>query len=345
MKRWLPGIGLLVALAGIGGGLWWDYQRFLAQPLAVSGEGQVLEVRPGSSIAVIAEELVARGVLTHPWQSWYLQAYARLQGLAPKLKTGEYALEPELTPRELLARIVAGKVIQYSLTVVEGWTFRQLRAALRAHPQLEQTLQDLGDEEVMARLGHPGLHPEGRFFPDTYRFPRGTRDLDFLQRAFATMQKKLDEVWARRAADLPLQSPDEVLILASIVEKETALPSERREIAGVFARRLQKNMPLQTDPSVIYGLGDGFDGNLRRQDLEADTPYNTYTRTGLPPTPIALPGAAALAAAVDPAPGDALYFVARGDGSGGHVFSRTLEEHNRAVRQYLHNRRAGEAGP
>lgn len=307
-----------------------DYRRFLDTPLGVPASTLVLEVKPGSGIADLARELqrqpgLLRSVL-------YLEAHVRLSGLAPRLKAGEYAITPGLTPRALIDRIVAGRVIQYPLTVVEGWTFRQLRQALAAHPKLVQTLQGSSNAEVMVRLGRPGEHPEGRFLPDTYHFPAGFTDVAFLRRALAAMDRRLAEAWSRRAPDVLLSDPYQVLILASIIEKETAVPAERPDIAGVFARRLRKGMRLQTDPTVIYGLGEAFDGDLRRRDLTADTPYNTYTHEGLPPTPIALPGSDSLNAAVNPAPGDALYFVA--DGQGGHVFSATLEEHNQAVRRY-----------
>ena len=209
--------------------------------------------------------------------------------------------------------------------------------AVRHHPKIQQTLEGLSDAEIMDRLGHPDENPEGRFFPDTYHFPRGTTDVVFLQRAYATMARRLDEAWRQRAPDLPLKTPYQALILASIIEKETGLPEERPAIAGVFIRRLRKGMRLQTDPTVIYGLGESCDGELRRRDLRRDTPYNTYVHKGLTPTPIALPGAGSLRAAVNPAPGDALYFVATGNG--GHVFSNTLKEHNRAVRKYQLRRR------
>lgn len=306
-----------------------DYRDFLDTPLTAPADGGVLTVAPGDSINGIAARLQAQGVLR---SAWYLQAYARLSGQAGRIKAGEYALDADFTPPELLARLVAGRVIQYSLTIVEGWTFRQMLAAVQNHPKLVHTLNNLTDQDIMARLGHPDEHPEGRFFPDTYHFPAGTRDIDFLQRAYDTMAQRLAETWAARTASLPIKTPYEALILASIIEKETAVPDERRAIAGVFTRRLQRGMLLQTDPTVIYGMGTAYAGNIRRSDLKTDTPYNTYTRKGLPPTPIALPGAAALAAAVDPAAGDSLYFVARGDGS--HVFSNTLAEHNRAVRRY-----------
>jgi UPF0755 protein len=223
-------------------------------------------------------------------------------------------------------------VIQYALTVIEGWTFRQMLEAVRAHEAIRRTLDGLDDAGIMARLGRPGEHPEGRFYPDTYHFPRGTTDAEFLTRAHRKMQAAVEEAWGRRAAGLPYASPYEALVLASIVEKESGVAAERDQIAGVFVRRLRKGMKLQADPTVIYGLGTEFDGNLRRRDLEADNPYNTYTRTGLPPTPISLPGGGALRAAVAPAEGTALYFVAKGDGT--HHFSATLDEHQRAVTRF-----------
>ena len=327
MWRWLLaslGLALFLSL------LYSDYQQFLDAPLEVSADGQVLEVKPGMGINEIARHLQRQPGLSRP--ALYLEAHARLNGLAARLKVGEYALSPGLTPRTLIDRIVAGQVIQHALMVVEGWTFRQLQQAMTRHPKLAQTLQGLSDADVMARLGRPGEHPEGRFLPDTYHFPAGFTDEAFLRRAMTAMDQRLAEIWQNRAPNLPLDNPYQALILASIIEKETGLPAERPEIAGVFARRLLKGMRLQTDPTVIYGLGEAFDGDLRQRDLTTDTPYNTYTRKGLPPTPIALPGEAALKAAVNPAAGDALYFVA--DGQGGHVFSRTLAEHNRAVRRY-----------
>lgn len=307
-----------------------DYRLFLDTPCAVPANGLIFEVTPGMGIGDIARELRRQpGVLR---SALYLEAFARLNGFAPNLKAGEYAIVPGTTPRRLIEQIAAGRVIQHALIVVEGWTFQQLRQALAAHPKIVHTLREANDAEIMARLGRSGEHPEGRFFPDTYHFPAGTTDEAFLRRALTAMDRRLNEVWVRRAPDSPLSDPYQALILASIVEKETALPSERPAIAGVFVRRLKKGMPLQTDPTVIYGLGAAFDGDLRRRDLMADTPYNTYVRKGLPPTPIALPGGEALAAVANPGSGDALYFVATGDG--GHSFSATLEEHNRAVRRY-----------
>ena len=310
--------------------LYADYRTFITTPLGVPNDGLTLTVKPGMGIGAIARELQRQPGLLR--SAIYLEAYARSCGLAPRLKAGEYALIPGMTPRSLLERIATGQVIQYPLTVVEGWTFRQLRQALAEHPNIVHTLQPLDDAAIMARLGRPGVHPEGRFFPDTYHFPAGTRDEAFLQRALTAMDQRLAAIWDQRVPNLPLRDAEQALILASIVEKETGQAEERAQIAGVFIRRLQKDMPLQTDPTVIYGLGAAFDGDLRRQDLLTDTPYNTYTRKGLPPTPIALPGAAALRATVQPAAGDALYFVA--NGSGGHVFSATLDEHNQAVNRY-----------
>ncbi len=324
--RWALAFGLALSLVLI----YTDYRQFLETPLSVPAQGLTFEIKPGVGIGQLARQLQQQPGLSRP--AFYLEAYARSTGLASRLKAGEYALTPGLTPRALLDRIVAGRVIQYPLTIVEGWTFRQLRQALMAHPKLVQTLSGLSDAEVMARLGRPGEHPEGWFLPDTYHFPAGFTDEAFLRRAQAAMDQRLREIWSRRAPDAPVNDPYQALILASIIEKETGVAAERAEIAGVFARRLRQGMRLQTDPTVIYGLGAVFDGNLRRRDLETDTPYNTYTRSGLPPTPIALPGIAALEAAVNPASGDTFYFVA--DGKGGHVFSRTLDEHNRAVRQY-----------
>ena len=337
MKKMLL-LSLAVLLAGtllVSSAVYKDFLGFLDSPLNVAEEDELaFTVAPGASIATIARELEDRAVLR---SALYWQVHARLSGLAARIKAGEYAITHETTPRSLLENLVAGRVIQYSLTIVEGWTFRQMLEAVHNHDKLEHTLRDLGDAEIMEHLGRPGEHPEGRFFPDTYYFPRGTTDLAFLKRAYETMEKRLQDAWEARAPGLPLQSPYEALILASIIEKETGQPSEREEIAGVFVRRLQKGMLLQTDPTVIYGVGDSFDGNLQRKHLETDTPYNTYTRKGLPPSPIALPGAHSLVAAVNPALGDSLYFVAKGDGS--HVFSSTINEHNRAVRKYQLNGR------
>ncbi len=290
------------------------------------------EVATGRTLTMVAQDLQQRGVLSH---AVYLVALSYLQGDKHSVRAGEYMLLPGTTPPQLLEQLALGKVTDHVLTLVEGWTFRQVLDAVARNEKLEHTLSGLSDAEIMARLGFSGLHPEGRFYPDTYHFPKGTSDADFLKRAYRAMQQHLQAAWETRSADLPFHTPEEALILASIVEKETGLAIERPQIAGVFVRRMRLGMALQTDPTVIYGMGDSFDGNLRRSDLTTDTPYNTYTRNGLPPTPIAMPGLEAIRAVLHPAPGDALFFVARGDG--GHIFSATLAEHNRAVYKYQIN--------
>jgi UPF0755 protein len=256
----------------------------------------------------------------------------RLSGQARQIKAGNYELERGTTPISLLSKLVRGEEALRSVTLVEGWNFRQVREALRKAEQLKPLTEGMMPEELMQQVGKPGLAPEGRFFPDTYTYAKGSTDLALLQRAARAMDKKLEAAWAQRAPQTLLKSPDEALILASIVEKETGRSGDRSQIAAVFSNRLRIGMRLQTDPTVIYGLGPLFDGNLRKADLLADTPWNTYTRTGLPPTPIAMPGRGALLAAVQPADSKALYFVARGDGSS--QFSATLDEHNRAVNKY-----------
>lgn len=323
--------GVLVVLAGLAGGGWlrMEYRAFVENPVNLPNGRTYYTIPSGASPRWIAQDLAQRGVLPHPS---HLVWYARWSGKGPNIKAGEYELVPGTTAPQLLDQFVAGKVVQHSLMLVEGWTFPQVLDAIDRYEALDHRLTGLPDGEIMARIGHPGEHPEGRFLPDTYRFPRGTTDIAFLQRAYIAMQRYLEKEWDGRADGLPFASPYEALILASIVEKETAVPAERFEIAGVFVRRLRLGMRLQTDPTVIYGMGAGFDGNLRRQDLVRDTPYNTYARSGLPPTPIAMPGAASIHAVLHPADGTALYFVARGDGS--HHFSSTLEEHNGAVAKY-----------
>ena len=329
-KFLFKGFAIVVLAASLGLG-WFlvDYWDFLNSPLELSAGEETFEVAPGTSMRGIAGQLHARGVIRSPR---YFEWHARLRGVAGSLHAGEYRLLPELTPAQLIENMSQGKVMLHAVTIVEGWTFRQMLEILHANEHLQHTLRGLEPEEIMARLGYPDEHPEGQFFPDTYRFPSGTSDLAVLARAYQATQEHLAREWQTRDPDVPLDSPYEALILASIVEKETGVPSERGQIAGVFARRLQKGMRLQTDPTVIYGLGTGFDGNLRRRHLREDGPYNTYRRGGLPPTPIALPGLASIQAALHPEPGDTLYFVSRGDGS--HVFSATLQEHNEAVIRY-----------
>jgi UPF0755 protein len=290
---------------------------------------QTYEVRPGMTLRAFARELAARGVL-HESQSFVV--VATLTGRARALKTGEYRFADGLSASSLLAQVAAGRVVEYPLVLVEGWTFRQFQQSLAQAPKLQQTLAGLPPAKVMERLGHAGEHWEGRFYPDTYKYSSGHTDLMILTRAYDRMQAQLEAEWPKRGPGLLFRNPYEALILASIVEKETGKGEERPLIAGVFLNRLQRNMKLQTDPTVIYGLGEKFDGNLRRRDLVNDTPYNTYTRTGLPPTPIAMPGGAAIRAVLHPEVTRALYFVSRGDGS--HVFSETLKDHNDAVIRY-----------
>lgn len=323
-------IALVILLSSIGSAwLLMDYQNFTGAPVHVPDEGLNYTIVPGTSLRTTADDLGRRGIIEKP-HLFVLLAY--LNGQAHAIKAGEYALKPGMRPYDLLALFASGKVTQYAFTLVDGTTFRQLRAAVAEDAVLLQTLQGVDDNKLMARLGLPGMAPEGWFFPDTYHFPRGTSDFYFLQRALHAMQKHLATEWSQRAPGLPYQTPYQALIMASIVEKETAAPMERPEIAGVFVRRLLRGMPLQTDPTVIYGLGAAYDGNIRRRDLTTDGPYNTYLRGGLPPTPIAQPGSASLHAALHPAGGDSLYFVARGDGS--HQFSASLAEHNKAVVKY-----------
>ena len=323
-------LGLLViCFSAVFGWFGYDYQNFRQTPLAVPQDGMMIEIPPGSSVRGIAADLAQKKLITSPL---YFEVLARTSGTASRLQAGEYRIDPGLRPEAFLQLLVSGKVVQHTLTVIEGWTFRQMLAAVQAHPVLVHTLRDASPDDIMAALDRKGEHPEGRFLPDTYHFPRGMNDVDFLNRAYAAMEQTLQREWSGRAPDLPLKTPFEALILASIVEKETGIADERPRIAGVFVRRLQQGMRLQTDPTVIYGLGERFDGDIRSSDLRADTPYNTYTRDGLPPTPIALPGQDAIRAVLHPAEGKELFFVSKGDGS--HHFSATLEEHNRAVREY-----------
>jgi UPF0755 protein len=319
----LKALWVTVLLLG-GAGLWWIHQ-----PLPISGEAVDLSIEPGTPPRAVAQAVADAGVPVSPLA---LYAWFRLSGQARQIRAGNYALEPGTTPRSLLRKLVRGEESLRTLTIVEGWNWRQVRAALAQASDLRADSRALDDATLMQALGRPGVAPEGRFFPDTYTYAKGASDLSILARAMRAMDHQLVAAWALRASDLPLASAEEALILASIIEKETAREQDRRLIAGVFINRLRRGMPLQTDPTVIYGLGERFDGNLRKRDLQTDTPWNTYTRSGLPPTPIAMPGRASLLAAVQPANTDAIYFVARGDGSS--HFSATLEEHNRAVNRY-----------
>ncbi len=306
-----------------------QYQEFLASPLNIQADSVDYSVKSGASMRNIARDLTQMGLLEEPT---FLVVRARMRELAQSIKVGEYTIKQGTSPDQLLDQMVKGKVKQYSLTLIEGWSFREVMAAINAHPQLRHTLIDKNNEQIMQAIGHEGVHPEGRFFPETYRFPKNTSDVEFLKRAYRHMQEFLSAAWKEKESGLPLKDDYQALILASIIEKETGQKSEYRQIAGVFTRRLKIGMRLQTDPTVIYGLGQTFNGNLTRKHLRQDTPYNTYTRKGLPPTPIAIPGAGAIKAALNPGTGKTLYFVSKGDGT--HYFSRNLKEHNEAVIRY-----------
>ncbi|MGJ7496506.1 endolytic transglycosylase MltG [Variovorax sp. RT4R15] len=331
MRRFFLTLFLLVSLTALGAGafgLWW-----VNQPLKLPAPSVDLSIEPGSTPRAIAQAVAETGTAVQPQLLYW---WFRFSGQDRQIRAGSYELERGITPRTLLNVLVRGEEATRSLVLVEGWNIRQVRAALAKADQLKPETVGLSDQALMEKLGRSGQHPEGRFFPDTYTYSKNSTDLALLQRAMRAMDRKLEAAWAARASDLPLKSADEVLVLASIVEKETGKASERAQIASVFANRLRVGMPLQTDPTVIYGLGTRFDGNLRKKDLQTDTPWNTYTRSGLPPTPIAMPGKAALLAAVQPAQGKSLYFVSRGDGTS--QFSNSLEEHNNAVNRYQRNR-------
>lgn len=327
MGKWVAGFIVLVLLALLGaiGAAWW----WLDRPLTLAQPRVEVSIEPGATPREVADAWVKAGVATSPA---LLYEWFRWSGQARRIRAGSYAIGAGTTPTALLNKMVRGDEILEIVRLTEGWTLRQFRDALAKAPALEPTTRGMSDVELMAALGEPNLPAEGRFFPDTYAYSRGVSDLTVLKRAHQALQRQLVQAWAERSAETPLKTMDEALILASIIEKETGQRSERGLVAGVFVNRLRVGMPLQTDPSVIYGLGAAFDGNLRKRDLLTDGPYNTYTRAGLPPTPIAMPGKASLLAAVQPAATKALYFVARGDGTS--QFSDTLDAHNRAVNQY-----------
>ncbi|MGV3571127.1 MAG: endolytic transglycosylase MltG [Ramlibacter sp.] len=327
MLRFLKSLLLLALLAAIAlaaAGWWW-----LQRPLPLAAPAVELAIERGTLPRAVARAVRDAGVDVHPD---LLYAWFRISGQGQQIKAGNYELERGITPRRLLDKLARGEEALRAVTLVEGWNFRQVRAALAKGEQLKPDSRGMSDADLMQLLGRAGVHPEGRFFPDTYTYSRGSSDVAVLRRAMRAMDKRLAEAWARRAPDAVVKTPDEALILASIVEKETGKAADRTMISQVFHNRLRVGMPLQTDPTVIYGMGEAFNGNLRRVDLQADTPWNTYTRPGLPPTPIAMPGKESLLAAVQPAPGKFLYFVAKGDGTS--HFSATLEEHNRAVNRY-----------
>ena len=328
-------LGLLVlSLAAAAGAEIWLNLRSLDEPLRVAAP-LTFKVPAGSRLSRVAADLAARGVLARPRA---LVLYARWKGIASAIKAGEYEIEPGATPRNLLDKLVTGQVLLHSLTIVDGWRVLDLLTAMRRNPDVLATLPATS-ADVMEKLGMPGVNAEGQFLPETYRFPSGTTDVEILRQAHAALARTLNAAWVNRDPSIPLHSIDELLIMASIIEKESGLPQELPKIAGLYLHRFKIGMRLQADPTVIYGLGDSYDGDLHTVDLRTDGPYNTYTRTGLPPTAIALPGAAAIEATAHPENTDALYFVASGRGDGSHVFSATLEQHNAAVAQYLARQR------
>ncbi|MFK7996116.1 MAG: endolytic transglycosylase MltG [Granulosicoccus sp.] len=323
---------LVLGLGAVGAFGWTDYQRYLETPIAQDSNGTTFVIERGWSAKRVSAELESRGIIE---KRYWFDLYARLSEKAGQIKTGEYVLPANLTVPQLFDTFIQGQTVQYSHSIIEGSNWKQMIERIAASDELTHTLDDeptLTEQSLMRLVGFPDLHPEGVFFADTYAFPRGTTDIEYLKRAKLSLDKVLAEEWENRADNLPLKTSYEALILASIVEKETAVPAERPLIAGVFLSRINKKMRLQTDPTVIYGMGDAYDGNIRRKDLTTDTPYNTYTRAGLPPTPIAMVGREAINAVLHPESTTALYFVARGDGT--HQFSETLEQHNAAVRKY-----------
>lgn len=338
MRLFLKSVAITVGVILVGVILLsWRIDSFLDTAVALGPDGMVLEVESGAAFAVVSQRLGEQGVVSHPdWYRWY----ARLTGEASAIKAGEYRIKNGATPRSLLKQLVAGSVLQYSFTIVEGWSFKDLMAALERQPLIKHTVTRHDWPQIAMAIEATEEHPEGLFLPETYHYPKLTRDIDILRQAYQLLHAALAEEWLVRDSSLPLKNPYEALILASIVEKETARADERSRISGVFIRRLQNGMRLQTDPTVIYGVGDAFDGNLTRRHLQTDTPYNTYRRNGLPPTPIALAGKAAIRAALHPADGDEVYFVATGLPDGSHKFSATKDEHDAAVAEYLRRLRA-----
>lgn len=328
---------LAAALILIAAAALWQVDRFLNGALDVPEDGTNFEIAPGTPFARVSARLAEQGIVSQPT---LLRIYARVSGKAGSIHAGEYFIAPGTTAAELLEQFTRGEVLLYSFTIVEGWNQWELLRALHKHPQIDAQIRDEDWPALLEELGAETRHPEGLFLPETYHFPRNTSDRTVLKQAYQLMQTVLSEEWPGRDPDAPVTTPYEALILASIVEKETARADERGRIAGVFARRLEKRMRLQTDPTVIYGIGPDFNGNLTRRDLRTDTPYNTYTRGGLPPTPIAMPGRDAIRAALHPAPGKELYFVATGLGDGSHKFSETKAEHDAAVAEYLRRLRS-----
>jgi UPF0755 protein len=332
-KRMLLPVTVLLLLAA-GGAVLVKGVRSLDQPLSLTAP-LIFRIPAGARFARVATDLAAQGVVAQP-RAWVL--YARWIGAAGAIKAGEYQIDPGMTPRALLEKLVLGQVLLHSLTIVDGWRVSDLMLAMRRNPDIRTTLP-LKAPDLMAAVGAPGVNPEGQFLPETYRFPSNTADVELLRQAHTALERALKAAWTSRDPDLPLKTPEELLIMASIVQKESALPSELPKIAGLYLHRLRIGMRLQADPTVIYGLGDSYDGDLRSVDLRTDGPYNTYTRAGLPPTPIALAGAAAIEATTHPETTDVLFFVASGRSDGSHIFSKTLNAHNAAVAAYVARQR------
>jgi UPF0755 protein len=328
------GLVFLLVLLAVAAAVVWRGLRSLDEPVRLAAPLR-FKVTPGASFARVAAELSAQGVIAHP-RAWIV--FARIRGLAPAVKAGEYEIEPGTTPRELLTKMVNGQVLLHSFTIVDGWRVQEMLAALRRNPDITLTLAD-GAPDLMDKLGLSGIDAEGQFLPETYRFVGGTSDIELLRQAHAALKQELESAWTGRDPTVPLRDSHELLIMASIVEKESGLPQELPLIAGLYLHRLSIGMRLQADPTVIYGLGDRYDGDIRTVDLRTDGPYNTYTRVGLPPTPIALPSAAVIRATAHPQKTDAIYFVASTKDDGSHVFSSTLEAHNAAVASYVAHQR------
>ena len=331
MRKVLLVLGMLIALGAAAAAIYWQRSSAMMQAAGPHPDPIQLDVKPGASVRSVLAELDTRGALA---DRHGVELQLRVRGW-PQIRSGRYDIPAGASPADILQQLREGRVVLETLTVVEGWTFADMRRVVEAHPQIKVTLRGKDIPGLMADIGHAGEHPEGRFFPDTYRFAAGTADRDLYALAYRKMAEALETAWNSRAPGLPLVDSYQALTLASIVEKETGLASERPRIAGVFITRLKRNMRLQTDPTVIYGIGPAYDGNIRDRDLRADTPYNTYTRAGLPPTPIALPSREALEAVTHPQETGDIFFVATGAGDGSHVFSATLEAHNAAVARYL----------
>jgi len=325
-------LGIIIISASLAAGwIMMDLQQFTKTAMNLPEAGIDYTLKPGTSLRALAKDLEQKGYIDN---SIYLRLFARWTGQGNQIKAGEYHIQAGTNPTQLLNKLVSGKITTYNITLVEGLNFSQMLKLILENRALTHTLDGHSDKQIMAKLGLEGTHPEGRFLADTYNFPKGTTDIALLKRAYGAMEELLHKEWEQRDRSVPFKDAYSALILASIVEKETALAKERPEIAGVFVRRLKKGMRLQTDPTVIYGMGESYQGNIRRKDLKTDTPYNTYTRGGLTPTPICMPGKDAIRAVMHPAAGKSLYFVAKNKGDGSHKFSETLEQHNMAVRKY-----------